>query len=435
MKNKISYYILTYRFRLFCEQKEWLVQTNEMYNQVLAFYYEVLKAETTLSELTSKQQILRQLELLTIGARGQSKSEVKYPLPYKKVPLYFRRAAANDAIRLWKSQTVCKKTSEESMVRIPREANLYASPIFYKGMYKELTSESICLKLWNGSKWQWITCGLDTCGRVLPEADKLMSPILKVEKKRTMLHIPVKEIVEDARTVEERVCTEEKICTAVFPNNDCLAVLTILNRNGKCENSLFIREGKELAHQKKKLLNRMKKNRESMGIDGQYGDLKENTNMAEEYLLEENKHIKEKIRNINDTYAHKVSRQIVNFCKEHQVKLLVVPNYHYTMNLNQIGYLSATSYDWIGRRIIEYTRYKAFVEGIVVTSVPTKDTMSSCHICGEKINRYNKDNTPNPNYYGGKNYICPNGHRGNSYFNAAINIGKKFLKAYPETER
>ena len=419
MEKKIGYRTITYRFRLYCEHKDWLLETQKIYSQVLEFYYQVLEKETEVAEIVSKQKQLRQLELLTIGARGQDKSTVEYPIPYEKIPLYFRRAAANDAIRMYRSDVTRQEKGMASSQTAAKKVQ--ASPIFYKGMYRNFTEFSIELKLWNGEKWTWEQCEIDTCGYTFPKDAQILSPILKIGSNKVMLHIPIQEEVSDVRTVRERLKYTERICAVAFPGGDCMAVLAILDKDGNCQESLFIRGGKQFAHEKKKLLNRICKNRASMGLLGE--------EVKDRLSDEENKYLKEKIKNLSDTYAHKVSRQIVDFCEKQNIEILVVPNYRQTINLNQMGYLKATSYDWIGRRIIQYLRYKAFGEGMVVTSVGTKHVSSKCHICGAEIQRYNKNHNPSKNYYGGKNYICPNGHKGNSYFNTAMNVGLNFLKS------
>lgn len=409
MERKPGYHTITYRFRLYCDHREWLEYTKEIYNQVLEFYYQVLEKEPELAKQTSRQKLLRQLELLTIGARGQKKESIEYPFPYGKVPLYFRRAAVSDAIRLYRSRTArLEDTAKPGGHR--------AAPIFYKGMYKEFTSTSVLLKLWNGEKWIWESCGLDSCGRKWPDIGAMMSPVLKLEGKRAMLHVPIREEIADVRPVRERLPETEAICAAAFPGNDCMAVLVILGKDGGLRESHFIRGGSQFAHEKKKLLNRIRKNQESMG--GRKRQVSE----------KENSYLKRKIRNLSEHYAHQVSRQIVEFCEEQKVTILVVPGYRQPINLNEMGYLLATSYDWIGRRIIQYLRYKAFGKGIIVTSVSTKNIAKNCHICGEPVKRFNKENKPACNYYGGKNYICPNGHKGNAYFNTAMNVGLRFLQ-------
>ena len=431
MSKKTGYRTITYRFRLYCDHMHWLKETKQMYNRVLAFYYDVICREPDIWNVP-KLKMMRELELLTVGSKAEESTDTKYPVPFEKVPLYFRRAAINDAIRLQGSF----RTGEENGAK-PAEG-FDASPIYYKGMYKEFTSTSIRLKLFNGDKWVWEDCTIDTCGRTMPEEEQMMSPIIVLEKGRAMLHVPVKEEVEDVRTVKERLGDSEKICAAYFPNSDTMAALVVLDETGKLLESRFIHGGKELAHRKKVLLERIEKNRKSMGFDKKAGrtqtfgndETAGNGEDTNEKVLppNENKSLKEKIHRITDDAAHKVSREIVDFCVEQGVSVIVVPSYKQSMDFNKIGYVGATSYDWLGRRIISYIKYKAFGEGIVTATTSTKDIAAKCYVCGATVKKFNEGCKPGKNFYGGKNFVCPKGHKGNSYFNSAMNVGKNFLE-------
>ncbi|MFW5651554.1 MAG: hypothetical protein ACOCM4_08405 [Acetivibrio ethanolgignens] len=421
---KEGYQVKTYCFRLYCQDKEYLQMTKTVYNLVVNFYYDILSKESELESL-NRQQKMRQLELMTVG--GKEGGNIKYYFPFGKVPLYFRRAAINDAIRLWKSYV----SGNEKDERRKPAGNILAYPVFYKGMYKNFTETGICLKLWNGEQWKWIECGLDTSNREFFDPAKALSPMLKLENGRCMLHIPVKETVGDARTIQERFLDKDvkRICAVAFPANDYLAVLAVMDIEGSYEDSLFIRGGSQMMHEKKKILNRIRRNQASMGI---YGELARDEDIVA-VQEKDNKALREKISRISEHYAHRVSRQIVNFCKERKITVLVVPNYYkQNLNLNTRGYLKASSYDWIGRRIIQYLRYKAFGEGIMVASVGTRGIASKCYLCGGEIRRFNGNKAPGTNYYGGKNFLCPNGHKGNAYFNTAMNIGRNFLKSQAE---
>lgn len=427
MSKKIGYRTITYRFRLYCDHMHWIAETKQMYNRVLAFYYDVIGKEPDIWDVP-KLQMMRQLELLTVGSREDEAGDTKYPMPYEKVPLYFRRAAINDAIRLRGSL----RTGEENGMK-PAE-HFDASPIYYKGMYKEFTSTSVRLKLFNGDKWVWEDCTIDTCGRTLPSEEQMMSPILVLEKNRAMLHVPVKEEVEDVRAVKERLDEKEKLCAVYFPNSDTMAAMVVLDAEGKLLASKFIHGGKELAHRKQVLLDRIEKNRKSMGFDrkknpmgNQTGNEKEDGSNVTELPVDENRFLKEKIHRITEDAAHRVSREIVDFCVEQEVSVLIVPNYRQGMDFNRIGYVNATSYDWLGRRIISYAKYKAFGEGIVTATASTKDIACRCHKCGQTVKKYNENHRPGKNFYGGKNFVCPEGHKGNSYFNSAMNVGQNFL--------
>jgi len=418
MEKNTGYRTITYRFRLMCERQDWFLETKKIYNRVLKFYYDIVKQEQGLTGL-NKQKVMRQLEIMSIGTKADDVP--KYPIPFEKVPLYFRRAAINDAVRLYRSYDAGRTQG-----RNPAE-EFHTSPVYYKGMYKDFTETSICLKLFDGERWNWITCGVDTCGRTFPEQENMLSPTLKIDGKRAMLHVPVKQEVSDIRPVAERLNQQENICAVAFPSNDCLAVLVVLSPAGEFLESCFIRGGKELAHRRKQLQQRIEQNRKRTGIGQEKREVL--TVEAKELPSDENKTLKEKMHHITDDAAHKISREIVDFCKARSIGILVVPNYKQTLNLNRIGYVSATNYDWLGRRIISYLKYKSFGEGIITATASTKDIASKCYLCGEKVKKYNKDFRPGTNYYGGKNFVCPNGHKGNSYFNSAMNVGRNFLKS------
>lgn len=90
--GKSGYSITTWRLHLWCRHPEWLRTTQEFYNRIAEFYYNLLLDHTDLWEMGS-QQTLRELEIMSIPGRGgRIPSD---PLPWQKVPLYFRRAAAN----------------------------------------------------------------------------------------------------------------------------------------------------------------------------------------------------------------------------------------------------------------------------------------------------------------------------------------------------
>ena len=98
--GKSGYSITTWRLHLWCRHPEWLRTTQEFYNRIAEFYYNLLLDHTDLWEM-GNQQILRELEIMSIPGRGgRIPSD---PLPWQKIPLYFRRAAANEGIASAKS--------------------------------------------------------------------------------------------------------------------------------------------------------------------------------------------------------------------------------------------------------------------------------------------------------------------------------------------
>ena len=93
--EKTGYYSITVRkFTVLTRRMDWMVKTQELYNEVLGFYYnlyldvyaEEAKADSSDgSRQPGPQNALRELEKLTIV--GRDKQPVPYPIPWEKVPL------------------------------------------------------------------------------------------------------------------------------------------------------------------------------------------------------------------------------------------------------------------------------------------------------------------------------------------------------------
>lgn len=141
--EKIPYYAITVRrYNILFRHTEWFHQTQALYNEVLLFYYQ-LYLETFTDEQPGTQEALRILEKLTIV--GRDKQPVPNPLPWKKVPLYFRRAAINTATAAAKSYLARDKQEQPT-------GAFTESVTFYKGMYRDFQGNTISLKLWDGER-------------------------------------------------------------------------------------------------------------------------------------------------------------------------------------------------------------------------------------------------------------------------------------------
>lgn len=85
--QKFPYYAITVRrYNVLFRHTDWLKKTQELYNEILLFYYR-LYLETFPDQQPGTQEALRILETLTIV--GRDKQPVPTPLPWKKIPLYF----------------------------------------------------------------------------------------------------------------------------------------------------------------------------------------------------------------------------------------------------------------------------------------------------------------------------------------------------------
>ena len=408
--KKQGYSIVTYQVRLYDRHFSWLKQTQELYNKVVLHFFSVLKKEKELLEL-SDYLLLRELEIKCIGTKEMKAqgNTPAYPLQgFPKVPLYFRRSAINAAIAL-----VRKQAEEIQEVQIPMT--------LYKGMYQNFADDSIELKLFNGEKWVWVTYPFT--GREIPKEAERLSPMLVLKKKEAYLSIPISFPVKDIRTVQERMQTESRICAVSFPDYDVLAVAVIFSKEGEELEKKFFRGGKQKEFQRRQLVNRLLESQKSRG-GKERPETKETTR--------ENNAIYQQLHHLNQHYAHLISKQLVDYCVEQNIKLIVVPKYETGIDFRNKRYLKTDAYRWIGRSIIQKLKYKAFQQGIVVTLIRPYHISDTCSFCGATIQKYNEGHIAGKKYYGGKLFQCPNGHKGNTAWNTARNIGKLFLSYYKE---
>ena len=144
MEKKQGYSITTYQFRLYQKHLERFVFTKNLYCQVTAFYLALI-FDKDFSGL-SDYELQRSIEVLTQGEKKKG-IEPEYPLPYGKVPLYFRRAALREAAAAARSYISRAEKAGNGKVSIPK--NLNTSPVYYKGMYRnlDLHNKQIELKL------------------------------------------------------------------------------------------------------------------------------------------------------------------------------------------------------------------------------------------------------------------------------------------------
>ena len=467
-----GYAITTYKIQLNYKHLDWFRQTQSLFDAVLAFYYELLEKQPEALSL-SNQNLLRHLELQTIKQRDGTPPES--PLPFEKIPLYFRRAAINAAISMYRSYMGKLKAWQESQEKqikngklkmensgtesqsdselnqigkadlhqnlppftfnFPPESakkgrpsppkHLHMAMLYYKGMYKDFADGSILLKLYTGKAWAWVKNR--TTGRPFPKNAELMSPTIVIKKKKVMLHIPVKEIVKDSRTAKERVQQNEKFVAVALTGSDSLAVCTTIEADGRATAPYFIKGGKELAHRRKLLLGYTKR-----GIAG--NDMTHTVGNAALSVPQEhrpNAKYYEKITRVTDHYAHEVSRKIVDYAIKQGAKLIVLPELKESFYQAKKPYLGKSPYDFIGRRIARYVQYKAWQQGLVAMTSKPYYASTRCYHCDAPIAKHNTEyQNPSPNFYGGKNFICKEGHRGSTALNSARNLGKGFYNKF-----
>jgi hypothetical protein len=200
-------------------QAAWFAATQALFNQVVAFYFEVIQAHEKLLDLNNKDA-LTALEMLT----HTTQKNPTPPMPLEEIsedlPTLFRRAAINAALgsarsffshlqqwRKRKEKAVARgKTFTERPPVPPRTWN--KSVPFYGGQWQERTASSILLKVWTGTCWCWLKVRLT--GREVPPDAELGSPSLIRRGKQWWLHTPIENHFARPATIERQVTTNRE---------------------------------------------------------------------------------------------------------------------------------------------------------------------------------------------------------------------------------
>lgn len=390
--EKSSYYsITTKKFVLRSRHRDWLEETQRLYNEVLQFYYHLFLEQEEVRCLNN-MQACRMLETLTIV--GRDKKPVPHPLPWEKLPLYFRRAAINAAISAGRSYLTREKQQSPT-------DRFRKSVTFYKGMYRDLTHEEISLRVWNGETWQWIRCRLSE--NYFPPGAECLSPSVVIREKEIFLNVPVREVVADGRKAKERMATGTNLCCVQFTNEDAVAVCVVLDGQGEQKSVHFLKGGRQYEHSCRLLQEKIEKSCNSIG------DQKDN---------QPNKKYWMKLKNISDYFSNSISRQIINISEAEEAGIIVLPKYSedYTrVVMKRVGNWSPLHLSY---KVREQLSYKAWKEGLLVLEVDVWDVGSKCSKCGASIKKERTE------------YSCPNGHKGNRYMNTAINVGRKCIASF-----
>src|SRR6266516_2770081 len=159
------------------EHGAWFCAHQALFNQVLAFYFEVIQAHERVLELSSKEA-LTALEKLTHATERNPQPVMPLAAIGEDIPAMFRRAAINAALGSAKSfyshLKKWRKRKEKALAKNkpfrerppvpPRTWN--KSVPFYASQWKERTKSRLVLKIWTGSCWSWLKVRIT--GRDLP---------------------------------------------------------------------------------------------------------------------------------------------------------------------------------------------------------------------------------------------------------------------------
>lgn len=366
---------------------EWFATTEELFNEVAAFYFQVLSSHPAVIELPAKDA-LPALERLTHTTASNPSPVMPLTTLAAQVPAYFRRAAIHAALgtmrsfqthlaRWHRAKAKAEAHGKPCRVRPPVPPRTWnRSVVFYDGMWKQATSGRITLKLYDGQTWRWVR--FRVFGRTTPDGWKPASPQAVQHGKRWWLHFPLTRPMPWPQKAATQLATDPQplICAIDLNINDALAVATVQHVDGTVVASRFFRGGDELHGHRRTLLGRIARNRRKTGLIAE-GE-------------QDNASLWEKIRHLDEDTAHRLSRRIVDFAGAQGASLLVFEHLgtfrpergKYSLRAN------AKRSFWLRGRIFRYSRYKAWNQGIITCRVNPRNTSRQCACCRAEVARY-----------------------------------------------
>jgi len=301
------------------EHGAWFCAHQALFNQVVAFYFDVIQAHERVLELRSKEA-LTALEKLTHATKRNPQPIMPLSAIYEDIPAMFRRAAIHAALgsarsfythlKKWrarkeKAEGKGRKFTERPPVP-PRTWN--KSVTLYAGMWKGRTKSSLVMKVWTGGCWSWLKCHLT--GRALPDGRGLGSPSLVRHGDQWWLHTPVEKQCASPPAIAQQVTTSgTKICAVDLNLDGHIAVCTVQTAEGTIHSTRFIGGGRAISGFRKQQLGRIAHNRKQTGIIAE-GE-------------QDNAVLWRKLRSRDESFAHLVSRRIVDFAQEQGATILV----------------------------------------------------------------------------------------------------------------
>ncbi len=408
----------------------WFAATKDLFNQVAAFYFEVIAAHEKVLDCSNKEA-LTLLETLTHATQKNPTPVMPLEAIGEDIPALFRRAAIHAALgsarsfysllRKWKkrqeqAQAKGKKFTERPPVP-PRSWNKSAT--LYAGQWKERTRSSIVLKVWTGTCWSWIKVRIT--GRELPEDVEMGSPSLIWRGNQWWLHTPLEKQFASPGTIEKHVTTntQTKMCAVDLNLHEHLAVCTIQTVEGTILATTFIGGGRRISGFRKKQLGRIAHNRRKTGTIAE-GE-------------QDNADLWRKINNVDESISHLVSARIVQFAKQHGATILVFE--HLGHLKPEKGKYSRRGNSkrafWMKGRIFKYAKYKAYSEGLLTSRVNPRNTSRECARCHSLVARYKQGQSAEGYTSGAPLVLCPQcGMKGNADRNASLVIGQRLVKRY-----
>jgi putative transposase len=408
----------------------WFAATQDLFNRVAAFYFEVICAHECVLDLSNKGA-LTALEVLTHATKANPAPVMPLTQVAEHIPAMFRRAAIHAALgsarsfsshlakwRAKKEQAQAK--GKKFTERPPVPPRRWKKPTtLYAGQWKNRRAGSILLKLWTGTCWSWVRVRIT--GRPMPPDVEMGSPSLVRSGNHWWLHTPLEKPLSHPMKIKQQITTNRatRICAVDLNLDDHLAVCTIQTVEGTCLSTRFIDGGQEINGFRKKQLGRIARNRSKTGL------------LAKG--VQDNADLWHKLKQVDEEIAHLMSARIVQFALAQEATILVFE--HLGHLKPERGKYSRRGNSkrafWMKGRIFRFAKYKAWNAGIVTSRVNPRNTSRECARCHGLVARYQAGQSAEGYTPGAPLVLCPQCNmRGHADRNASLVIGQRLVARY-----
>lgn len=387
-------------------------KTTELYRRCVSFCLMVLKDNLEILETTDSLRYQQQAVERLIHRTKNNEPIYDLSQVEENIPAYFSRAFINTALGIaqsWYSNyNRWVKNGRKGRPPVLRTENRQW-PVYYKGMYKEFTKETVMLKLYTGKSWAWRKVRISTTQKIQEDA-KEQSVKIVIKGGHGYLHRTYELNKKKVKAVRDKVL-------AVDLNIDRAVVMVVIGRDGRVYSSKFINT-REDNRRRKFYLEAITERQAKTRI------IPEGCTFC--------KRLWEKVHNFNENLSDTLSRRIVDFAKEHGCTTIVFEHLEKLRpdKRNRASYFNSKLMYWLKGSIYRKTYYKAKWEGLWTTRVNPRWTSTFCNLHHDIYNYRESGGTSRPVQ---NRFVCSICNCSvDADFNACINIARRFFSRHSE---
>jgi IS605 OrfB family transposase len=427
-------------------KQSYLEATRSILDEARAFYLAFFLAHP--AKLTEKVQVISKktgevreavisADKLLTWAEYRTVATREHPTPppdwnfsarFPDLPWEYRRSVIKDCIGKAKAYLTATATWQTSGKKkgkpgVPTPRN---HPTLYEGTCSltlegvDLRASFVRLRVYTGARWEWVNYPTRYSRyfeqrRTEPEWQAL-SPKLVLTKTGAAIHFPQTKMIA-ARKVVERKRDPDLVTVAVDLNVKNLAVITVRQHDQLIESRFLTDHG--LDQHRYRHMKRVARKQWQSGkaVTGEHS----------------NQQIWRHVRRMNEDAARTVARQIAEVGARYPGCVLLFER------LRKIKRSGGSKSRRMNRRqanqlrgkINQYTKAKAYEQGIVTVEVNPWGTSQHCSRCGAKGERFSASAGKRVRWRGGKLFWCPVCHYcANADHSGSANLHHSFFAEY-----